>query len=185
MLALVLPQGATLISKTLQVSNQGTGVWGPFSGGQFPNLFPSEVWDQEKANVALKGADGFEIRGWWINNRDENLARFLEANFTWEGTGSETVETSVENKHGNSPPYGEAVSIAFSVPEGTLPVPITETYAQNSPKEPFSTSIPAELLISHGVPLGFPNGYHALSPTLGVTNGAGISHRFVRLTKPE
>jgi hypothetical protein len=177
LLALVLAPGARLVSEPiLLVSNQGTGTWAPFSTGQFPNLFTPRL------NPEPTDPGGSRLVGYTINNRDENLARLVEATFTWEGRGPEIAQTSVENKHGNSPAYGEGVSVAFSVPQGTAPVQIVETFAEGFPTAPFSATIPKDLKVSHGVPLSFPLGFQALTQTLGLMNGHGVAHRFVRLT---
>ncbi len=177
MLALVLAPGATLLSEpSLLVSNQGSGVWAPFSPMPFPNLVPMRL------NPEPVNADGSRIVGYMVNNRDENLARFIEATFIWEGNGPDVAQTSVENKHGNSPAYGEGVSVAFSVSQGMAPIPITETFADGSPTALFVSNIPSKLSVSHGVPLSFPPGFQAQTQTFGLMNGHGVAHRFFRLT---
>jgi hypothetical protein len=176
MLALVLPPGATLLGgPAIRVSNAGTGVWGVIDPVHYPNidvLPPGQTME----------SDGLRLAGCRINNRDERLQRFVEATFSWEGTGPDMAQTSVENfrPFGSTP--GEQVSIAIAVPPGARQVPAVDTYRDGSASAPFLPRIPGNMTAAPGVQVDLADHYVPLGHSLGVSNGDIHAHRVVRLT---
>jgi hypothetical protein len=179
-LALALPDEATFISgPILAVSNLNAGVWGPIDdSNRWPNIFHYPL------NRVREASDNLRLFGCFINNRDENLDRVVEATFIWDDNGldiPDRAETSVMNKTSNLT-NGEDVSIAFSVPSAAPQIPVVATYQAGSALAPFISSHPPYLHPSHHLNIGLPPNYVPMGDFLKVLNTDPVAGGAVRIT---